>query len=151
LRTELLKKTDISSVSKLVERSFVDSVASTLSVEGIETFKLGLTPESIRIRLDSGNLFVVCRVREIIVGLGEVRDGNHLNLLFVDPKNQRKGVGRKIFEELLHYIDEREITENSSLNSVGAYKRFGFTELGSPCQVRGIKYQAMLYSIIEKT
>ena len=151
MRTEKLKISDLSFASLLIERAFDHSVAPTLSEEGVATFKRGLTLESIKNRLSSGNVFIVCRSKNSIVGVGEIRDKNHLNLLFVEPNMQKSGVGRKIFNELLRAVKESEVTVNSSLNSTGAYRQFGFVENGLPSEVKGIKYQPMVYKIESKT
>lgn len=151
MKIEKLKISDLSLASVLIEKAFDHSVAPTLSDEGIATFKSGLTHESIRNRLNSGNLFIACRSNNSIIGVGEIRDNNHLNLLFVEPSKQKNGIGRKIFNELLRSVRESEVTVNSSLNSVGAYKKFGFVESGRPNEVKGIKYQPMVYKIEAKT
>ena len=64
---ERLKITELLQVSQLIERAFDESVAPTLSEEGVVTFKSGLTPESIQGRLDHGNPFIVCRSDTSIV------------------------------------------------------------------------------------
>ena len=151
LRIDKLKTSDLLFASSLIERAFDHSVAPTLSEEGVATFKRGLTLESMRNRLSLGNLFIVCRSKGSIVGVGEIRDKNHLNLLFVEPSMQKSGVGRKIFNELLRAVKESEVTVNSSLNSIGAYKQFGFTENGLASEVKGIKYQPMVHKIESKT
>ncbi|MFS1526427.1 GNAT family N-acetyltransferase [Microbulbifer sp. 2304DJ12-6] len=151
MRLEKLKISDLSIASSLIEKAFDDSVAPTLSKEGIATFKSGLTLESIKKRLSSGNLFIVCRSKSAIVGVGEIRDKNHLNLLFVEPSMQKVGIGRKIFYELLRSVKESEVTVNSSLNSIGAYKQFGFIESDVVGEVKGIKYQPMVYKVEPKT
>ena len=151
MRIDKLKTNDLLFASSLIERAFDHSVAPTLSEEGVATFKRGLTLESIESRLSLGNLFVVCRSKGAIVGIGEIRDRNHLNLLFVEPSMQRSGVGGKIFDELLRAVKDSEVTVNSSLNSIGAYKQFGFTENGLANEVKGIKYQPMVYKIASKT
>ena len=151
MRTEKLKISDLPFTSLLIERAFDHSVAPTLSEEGVATFKRSFTHESIQNRLNSGNIFIVCRSNSSIVGVGEIRDKSHLNLLFVEPRLQKRGVGRKIFNELLRTVKEREVTVNSSLNSTEAYKQFGFIENGLANEVRGIKYQPMIYKIESKT
>ncbi len=151
MRIEKLKINDLSFASALIEKAFDHSVAPTLSEEGVAAFKSGLTQESIKNRLNLGNLFIVCRNNNLIVGVGEIRDKNHLNLLFVEPSMQKSGIGRKIFNELLRSVKESEVTVNSSLNSIDAYKQFGFIENGQPSEVKGIKYQPMVYKIEAKT
>lgn len=151
LVVEKLKINDLLFVSQLIERSFNESVAPTLNDEGVETFKSGLAIESLKKRLDSGNLFIICRNDKEIVGVGEIRDKNHLNLFFVEPNLQKKGIGRKIFNKLICHIEANKITVNSSLNAIKAYKQLGFNENGLPDEVNGIKYQPMVYSKSENT
>ena len=148
LKIEKLQSKDVLFASKLIAKSFSDSVAPTLSSEGTSTFMSGLTAESIEQRLASGNTFMVCRNEITIVGVGEVRDKNHLNLLFVEPSLQRKGIGRKLLLNLINGITEKVITVNSSLNSVNAYRKYGFQETGPASEVRGIRYQPMAYDIV---
>ena len=57
------------------------------------------------------------------------------------------GVGRKLFARLLSDIDEKSLTVNASINAVGAYLRYGFQKSGPENQVRGIRYQPMVYQI----
>lgn len=146
LKIETLQVRDIPFVSQLIEKSFMESVAPTLSPEGINTFLSGVTPSAIERRLTAGNTFLVCRNKDNIVGVGEIRNQNHLNLLFVEPRAQKTGIGRQLFNELVSTISAKEITVNSSLNSVSAYERFGFQICGPAAEVKGIKYQPMAYT-----
>lgn len=147
LEIEELYPKDVLVVTKLIDRSFLMSVASTLTNEGVSTFMSGLSSESIERRLASGNTFIVCRNEESIVGVAEIRDKNHLNLLFVEPSIQRKGIGRKLLLNLVDRVRENQITVNSSLNSVDAYTKFGFQKTGPKSEVKGIRYQPMAYEI----
>jgi len=142
-KVELLQSKDVIFASTLIEKAFLESVAPTMSAEGVSTFKSGLTSDAINKRLQSGNKFVVCREEGKIVGVGESRNSNHLNLLFVEPTLQKAGIGRAILSELLSSLLENEMTVNSSLNSVGAYEKFGFKKSGPESEVRGIRYQPM--------
>lgn len=145
LEFQQLHADDIQSVSLLVNRAFTESVAPTLTNEGIINFASGVTPESIKERLLSGNTFVICKINNTIVGIGEVRNKNHLNLLFVEPGMQRKGIGRKLLMNLSDGVESNEITVNSSLNAVNIYKKLGFKESGTKDEINGIKYQPMIY------
>ena len=147
LEIEELHLKDVMAASKLIDRSFSNSVASTLTNEGVSTFMSGLTSESIEGRLVAGNTFIVCRNEKSIVGVAEIRDKNHLNLLFVEPSIQRKGIGRKLLLNLVDRVRENKITVNSSLNSVDAYLKFGFQKTGPKSEVKGIHYQPMAYEI----
>ncbi len=145
LDIQQLQTDDIPSVSQLIKRAFTESVAHTLTDDGINNFEAGVTPESIEERFLSGNTFVICKNKNTIVGVGEIRNKNHLNLLFVESSMQRKGVGRKLLINLVGGVEKNEITVNSSLNAVNAYKKLGFKECGTKDEISGIKYQPMIY------
>ncbi|VAW57173.1 hypothetical protein MNBD_GAMMA07-393 [hydrothermal vent metagenome] len=145
LKIEKLQQKDIITVSKLIDNSFIASVAPTLTDEGIVNFQKGITPESIKERLLKGNIFIVCKHNNIIVGVGEIRNNNHLNLLFVEPSEQKKGIGRKLILSLIKDVTQSVITVNSSLNAVAAYKKLGFKISASQSEIKGIKYQPMGY------
>lgn len=149
LEIQQLSEEDILPVSQLIDRAFTESVAPTLTDEGVSTFKMGITPESIEQRLLSDNTFVICKNENTIVGVGETRNHNHINLLFVEPCLQRKGIGRKLLLNLINCVTQSEVTVNSSLNAVSAYKKLGFEECAPISDIKGIKYQPMVY--VKKT
>ena len=150
LEIEELHQKDVMAVSKLIDRSFSRSVASTLTNEGVSTFMSGLTSESIEKRLASGNTFIVCRNENSIVGVAEIRDKNHLNLLFVEPSIQRKGIGRKLLLNLVDRVQESQITVNSSLNSVDAYIKFGFHQGGDFAACKTKYFFSFLFCLKKK-
>ena len=145
LTLEHLRKTDIPVTIQLIESVFDKTIAPTLSEAGITTFKSGLTEASIEHRLNQGSIFVVCRAANTIIGAGEIRNKNHLNLLFVAEKFQKCGIGYKIFRALLSTVKENTLTVNASLNAVDAYQKYGFVINGSANEIQGIKYQPMIY------
>lgn len=136
---------DIEAVCALILKSFSQFVAPTLNDEGIETFRAGISKNEILKRANAGSIFLVCKTNAAIVGVVELRNKNHLNLLFVDPGAQRKGIGKLLFHFLSKKIFEKEITVNSSLNAIEAYRQFGFIENGLESEVRGIRYMPMIY------
>lgn len=145
LSFQQLNTDDIPAVSLLINRAFTGSVASTMTNEGIINFESGIRPDSIRERLLSGNIFIVCKNENMIVAVGEIRNKNHLNLLFVEPSMQKRGIGRELLMNLAHRVENREMTVNSALSVVDFYKKFGFKESGAKGEIGGIKYQPMVY------
>ena len=139
-----LQPEDLPAAAQLVERSFDDTVAPTLSSEGIRRFKAGLQLTALQQRLSGGNLFLACKQQQNIVGMAEVRNGNHINLLFVEPRLQRSGIGRMLVKHIKKCIDSDVITVNSSMNAVAAYTQFGFRPSGPESERQGIKYQPMV-------
>ena len=146
IQIEELQLDDAVQAIELILESFSTSIAATLEQEGIDTFSRGLNENQFRKRLKS-NLILVCRLRNDLVGLAEVRDSNHLTSLFVKPSLQRQGIGRLLIAELKKRVKENQITVNASLNSIEAYTNFGFVRNGSSVEVRGIRAQPMILNM----
>lgn len=150
---EVLKLSEdyIDEALSLILSSFDKDVASTFTREGVRNFKTGIVRNKVLDRLSLGNVFLICIKNSEILGVAELRDNNHLNLLFTKPGFQKNGVGRLLFTELCTYVTGTELTVNSSLNSINAYKAMGFVESGTENEVQGIKYLPMVYNKYEKT
>ncbi len=58
-------------------------------------------------RLAAGNRFFVAKSGDSIIGVAELRNGNHLNLLFVDPGHQFKGVGKALSKAVVRSVSHR--------------------------------------------
>lgn len=142
-----MKKEDIPLVSDLIDRVFVKTVIKTLEPEGVENFRKGLSYEALESRYNAGSIFVVAKIGQKVIGVGEMRRKNHIHTLYVDLDFQRQGVGREILSELYSYTDATEITVDAALNAVDAYLNFGFVAKGSADISKGIRFQPMVYKI----
>ncbi len=65
-----------------------------------------------------------------LAGFIAIRDGSHLFHLFVGRPNQRQGLGRLLWQQVLRELctpnSEGVFTVNSSLSAVPVYRSFGF-------------------------
>ncbi len=106
---KILSMTDNDAIqaSKLIERSFSKAVAPTLTEEGANRFRRGAQVGELSKRLAAGNRFFVAKNGDSIIGVAELRDGNHLNLLFVDPDHQFKGVGKALLKAVVRSVSHR--------------------------------------------
>lgn len=78
------------------------------------------------------HLWVAKDAAGTIIGMGSLRSGNHISLLFVDEKWHKRGVGRAIMTEMENYVkaaDKQSITVNSSPYAVDFYHKLGFEDL----------------------
>ncbi len=135
-------------VSELVRRSFQDSVAAHYSAAGVAEFLRFSTPEALKKRLERDCQVFVAQTDHAICGMIEGRDGKHVSMLFVDPEMQRRGIGRKLLHRAIEFCREeapelREVTVNSSPNSTGVYRNFGFVEVGPEQEEKGLLFTPM--------
>jgi len=85
-------------------------------------------PEELRDRILSGEKTLVATWNEIVVGFIAFKRGNHLSLLFVRKEFARQGVGRELFTQCAHDLDEA--TVNAAEAAVGFYQKIGFKQNG---------------------
>ena len=139
-------------VSDLVLRVFDLDVAPLYVAEGIEVFHSYSHAAAMRERADAGHMILVAELEGRLVGAAEVRDFNHLSLLFVEHQCQRNGIGRILFREILricraHNPDLKAMTVHSSPNAVEAYKRLGFLATSAMQRKNGIDFFPMVIEI----
>jgi len=146
-----MKPGEEEAVSELISRTFRRHIAPGYSDEGVREFLSYIEPSAMRNR--SGNhSTLVTTVREVIVGVIvgviEVRDHDHISLLFVDSSFQRRGIAGELLDCALA-ISRRErpeletVSVHSSPNAVPAYKSLGF-RVERPEQVEsGIRFVPM--------
>lgn len=110
-----------------------------------ERYKERLSPEGIekyRKRIEEGleiesQRFFVARVERKIVGVclaNTHKDKNQLNAIYVLPEFQGRGIGYKLWDEVLKFIDHTkdtlvEVVVNNN-NAIEFYKRLGFEDTG---------------------
>ena len=139
-------------VSELVLRVFDLDVAPLYVAEGIEVFHTYSQAAAMRERADAGHMIIVAELEGRLVGAAEVRDFNHLSLLFVERQCQKNGIGRILFLEVLricraHNPDLKAMTVHSSPNAVEAYERLGFRTTNALQRKDGIDFVPMVIEI----
>lgn len=76
----------------------------------------------------SGEKTLVATWNEIVVGFIAFKRGNHLSLLFVRKEFSGQGIGRELFTQCAHDLDE--VTVNAAEAAVGFYQKVGFVQSG---------------------
>jgi len=143
---------DLPAAAALVQRSFQDAVAPLYPPEGVATVLAVASPEKMHARLGAGHFALVAERAGRLVGYAEVRDGSHLLLLFVDSKEQGRGIGRRLFTWAIRRIREKhpevmEVTVNASPNAVSFYRAAGCTAEGKEIVDKGVRFQPMVLRI----
>jgi len=150
-----MKKLDASRIgefSDFVRKVFDEFVSADYCVEGNQTFYDFIAAEEVRKRFDHGNLFLIEESDGRIIGALELRDSNHISLLFVDKAFQRKGIGKKLFGAALTQVREKDpkvafIEVNSSPFAKEIYEKMGFAAKSGLKEKNGIKYYELVYEI----
>lgn len=140
----------------LVNGCFDEFVAPGYSDEGKNEFKKFANPLKMQERLASGSFALSAENDAEIVGIIEVRDFNHISLLFVKKEFHRMGIAKKLFESALD-ICKRNIKGNAVLKvnsspyAVEVYEKLGFVTEGDEAVLNGIRFIPMVYKIQQAT
>jgi ribosomal protein S18 acetylase RimI-like enzyme len=122
-------------VSDMIACVFNEFVAPEYPPKGIEEFSDYIQPQVLRERADQGHFILLAKHEGKIVGMIEMRGGDHVSLWFVDKRFQGRGIGRQLWTQALawsrrHWPGVKEITVNSSSYAVKIYERLGFEPRG---------------------
>jgi putative acetyltransferase len=93
-------------------------------------------PQELRGRILSGEKTRVATWNEIVVGFIAFKRGNHLSLLFVRKEFSGQGIGRELFTQCAHDLDE--VTVNAAEAAVGFYQKVGFMQSGDQFFKNGV-------------
>ncbi|WP_415888044.1 GNAT family N-acetyltransferase [Neptuniibacter sp. QD37_6] len=139
-----MKKGDIEGVSQVCLDAFSDSVAGSLSDEGIATFTAISSADAFAERMKADNRMLVAEGKNgEILGVVELKEGHHIAMLFVTPSQQKGGIGRGLLTAVLKYARSETVTVSASLPSVPAYQKYGFKLAGDVGELSGLVYQPM--------
>lgn len=138
-----LEEQDIEAVSDICMASFTESVAGSLSAEGISSFTKLADRQAFLTRMYQDNRIFVAEGNAELVGVIELKQACHIAMLFVKPGYQRRGIGRALLLFALKHARKKSISVSASLSSVAAYKSYGFECCGDIGETAGLVYQPM--------
>ena len=152
LRIRKLEAGEIGEASKLVGSVFDEFVAPLFSEEGVSQFRFFIEPSNLEKRLQRKSFILVAELDHEIVGVIAMRDWSHIFLLFVNGKQQRKGIAKRLLVAALHRCQDEghppeKVTVNSSPNAVKAYQRMGFIQIAEEETHQGIRASPMELTI----
>ncbi|AHF06017.1 acetyltransferase [Desulfitobacterium metallireducens DSM 15288] len=78
-----------------------------------------------------------------MIGMIEVRNQNHIALLFVDDRYHKKGIAKKLISLAIERAQVTEIDVNSSPYAVNIYARIGFQQVDHEQERDGIRFIPM--------
>ena len=147
-----MEPADASAVSRLILDSFNQFIAEEYSDEGRAEFTRYALPEALVDRSRSKHFVLVAMAGERPVGVIELRANDHVSLLFVGARFQRKGIARELLMRALLVARPAKpsldrVTVNSSRFGVPAYERLGFRQTGPERAVNGIVFIPMAHQL----
>jgi len=147
--TEITTDTlESSNILQLVWNVFEEFEAYQYSAKGVKEFKDFLNILQYKRLLDNSEMIMWGSFHNgKIIGTIAVRPPNHISLLFVDKQYHRQGIARALYQTFLEYSKKyncSEISVNSSLYAVEAYKRLGFVATDTEQEnEKGIRFVPM--------
>ena len=146
--TEMLLA-EVGPVAAMIERVFDEFIGPGYTATGVQTFKNFIEPAEFARRSLNGNFVLIAKNGAEIVGVLEMKDYQHVSLLFVAKEYHRQGIATHLFHRAVTICRRArpegfELTVNSSPCAVPVYRRLGFTAV-APEQVRdGIRFVPMI-------
>ena len=141
-----------SEVCRLVVASFDEFIAPNYSKEGIDEFSKYAQPDQLLKRSKENHFVLVALTGDKTIGMIEVRNNDHISMLFVSKKFHRRGVGAELMRRSLEICqqedkDLKEVNVYSSPYAVPIYEKMGFQQT-EPEQIKnGIRFVPMVLSL----
>ena len=139
---------EAAAVSALVLSSFNEFIGPEYTDQGIAEFRKFVAPEAIEARALHNHFVRVAIADGALAGMSEIRENNHVALLFVDKAHQHHGIAKGLLRVALDDArvadpDLERVTVNSSRYGVRAYEKLGFRQTGPERAVNGIAFIPM--------
>jgi len=140
-------------VSELIKTCFDEFVAPGYTSAGNNFFYTYSGPEKIVERFVQGNVLLTAKANGEIVGVIEVRDGNHISLLFVNKFRHGNGIAKRLVAQAAALCREKDkglryFEVNASPYSEKIYARMGFKKTSNIQNVNGLKFIPMVLKLV---
>ena len=144
----LMKPDDAAQVSALALSVFDAFIAPEYTPQGIAEFQKYAKTAALLKRVNQDHFVVIGTHDDTLAGMIEMRQNNHVSLLFVAEAFQRRGLSRVLFDHTISHVrgEGRElerVTVNSSRYGVPAFEALGFRQTGPERAVNGIVFTPM--------
>ena len=141
---------DIPEAYSLVRKVYDEFVSNENNTQGNSIFYDFIKPEKAQKRLSEISFAIVAKVNTRICGIIEVKNNNHICLLFVKKNLHKHGIAKAMFKLAIDKCIQNKrnyIDVNSSLYAVPIYKKLGFRKTENRKLINGIQFVPMLYSM----
>jgi predicted GNAT family N-acyltransferase len=137
-------------ILNLVRRVFDEFCSADCDSFGLKVFYDFIEEYNFIERNKTNSITFIAKSGNKTAGMIEMRDFNHICLLFVDKKFQGMGIAGRLFKSALEATavkNSRLIDVNASLFSVPVYEKLGFRKTADLVEFNGIKYVPMEFKI----
>lgn len=139
---------NIDEAFKLVKDVFIEFNAPQYTQEGVDEFINQIIENQDFInKFKTGEQTMLGAFHnDKIIGVLAISIRNHISLVFVDKEYHRKGIGTKLFDEIINTSKSKNIDKiklNSSPYAVPFYKKIGFISTDTEQIRKGIRYTPM--------
>lgn len=115
-----------------IRRVFDEFVSPDISPLGCQNFYRFIAPAEFQKRLGKESAAILALDNDIIAGMIEMRQSDHIALLFVDRAYQKQGIASELLRQAIvkskdFNPDLHKITVNSSPYTVHIYEKMGFS------------------------
>jgi hypothetical protein len=150
IKYRFMKKGEEGRACALIEKVFNEFVAPDYGQEGVDEFFKFANPQAMAGRRGPEQVVIVAEKDGDIVGIIEMRNSNHIALLFVSCRGE--GIAKRLFKRAVkecrkRHPDLKTITVNSSLFAEPVYTRMGFMTTGSVQKKNGIIFVPMALDV----
>ena len=144
----VMTPSEAEAASALAIASFDEFIGPDYTPHGIEEFRKYAQADAIRERIAGDHFVIVGDTGHTLAGMIEIRQNNHVALLFVRTQFHRQGIARELLNNALAEArvaqpDLERVTVNSSRHGVPAYEKLGFRQTGPQRSVNGIAFVPM--------
>ncbi len=154
LHYRFLQPGDEAALHTLLVTVFYEFVAQDFLPRGIEEFLSYIETDTLLKRVQGESFVMVALDGDVLVGMIEMRQYNHVALLFVNRPYQRRGIARNLLYESivlcrLNIPTLAQITVNATPYARPIYQQFGFVQR-EPEQVQnGVRFIPMVLMLPE--
>lgn len=138
---------DLEEISNLAKKIYLKYNSSLDTDEGINNILTFINYDNILMRTYiDGSLILKAIKNNTIIGFIEIRNYNHISLLFIDDKYFRLGVAKKLFEKVKDITKSDKYSVNSSDYAIEFYKKLGFVAIYDNIKVEnGVHFHPMIF------
>ncbi|MEM8675129.1 MAG: GNAT family N-acetyltransferase [Cyanobacteria bacterium P01_G01_bin.67] len=128
------------------------SLPQNIHLKGFRSFITIIQPSAFYARAQTNHFSLISLKQDKIVGVIEMRDYNHVSLLFVAPEFQHQGIAKELLRQALEICSDNksilsEISVHSSSYAVLIYERLGFDRARERQVRNGISFFPMVLKL----
>ncbi|GAA6159572.1 hypothetical protein NBRC116589_17460 [Ruegeria sp. HU-ET01832] len=143
---------DVFQVSQVLIRSitYLGAADHRKDPDLLAAWSANKDPQTIRRWLQSGTELWLAEMDGQISGVGALRFGSEIALLYVDPAYVRRGVGLALLVRMEHELAQQGCTIahlNATATARAFYRRYGWQDAGGPEHWCGMRHYPMRKSL----